>query len=358
MRSDPEVEALLRQLLDSGVAPRYVARLTSELRDHYLDLQQEARRAGVPSDEAAADARERLGQCATIAREFARHPELLSWVYTSPLLAALLRALAGGYVALCMPIRALAVGPDALVRYTAAGAAGAAVTIAMLLSMVFALSPESRTLQVMSSALRVPVEALQPRARARRSEEPTRGRRAESSARGGQSRTHAAAGDPPRSGELEAERATWSADDGPTPRIGPRPAYALDDAAVRIDVPRPDFSAGTGTAFTVGNVHVAPPPFSGVRQVRDSDLRPIVGTLPDYPRMAARLGIEGYVVVEYTVSRRGSVEDVAIVESSHEMFHRAAMHAARELTFSPRLVGGEPVDVHGMRTTIRFLLER
>src|SRR5690606_24899636 len=80
MRSDPDFEALLRQLLDAGVAPKYLARLTAELEDHYDDLKHEACRVGVPQDDVAADARERLGRCDAIAFEFERHPELRSWI--------------------------------------------------------------------------------------------------------------------------------------------------------------------------------------------------------------------------------------------------------------------------------------
>ena len=86
--------------------------------------------------------------------------------------------------------------------------------------------------------------------------------------------------------------------------------------------------------------------------------RPIVGQLPTYPRTAERLGLEGHVVVEYTVSRTGEARDVVVVEASQELFEGAALAAAREFRFVPRIVDGQPVDVPGARTTIRFLLER
>jgi hypothetical protein len=116
MRADPELEALLKELIETGVAPKYVLRLTAELQDHYADLEHEAERHGIPADEAAADALARLGRCAAIAREFERHPELKSWVFTSVWLAALLRMVAGGCILLLAPVRTVSAGPDALMR--------------------------------------------------------------------------------------------------------------------------------------------------------------------------------------------------------------------------------------------------
>src|SRR5690606_23107542 len=57
MPANPDIDALLAELLDSGVSPKYVSRLASELDDHYADLEAEARRLGVPAGDAAVDAK-------------------------------------------------------------------------------------------------------------------------------------------------------------------------------------------------------------------------------------------------------------------------------------------------------------
>ncbi|MBN1238586.1 MAG: energy transducer TonB [Gammaproteobacteria bacterium] len=357
MRSDPEFDALLRQLLRTGVAPKYVTRLTAELQDHYRDLEDEARRAGVPADQIRADARERLGRCSAIADEFDRHPELLSWICTSEWLATLLRSVASGYVAVCTPLRALAAGPDALMRYTAAGAAGAAVTAVLLLSMVGALSPHSRTVHAMTEALRVPAEGIQ-RRRLMADAPPA----ASSRSRAAPGRRGADRGEPPGGDRA----ATVTTKDGRGMRAygaGPRPVYT---DTLHVDLPTVDFwpDARSSALPTVELDGIGVPRLPTVAvPVPSADTaggvpKPIVGVLPEYPRKAARFGLEGRVVVEYTVSRLGTAEEIVIVESTHELFHRAALDAAREFRFAPRLVGGEPVDVHGVRTTIRFMLER
>src|SRR5690606_3177003 len=140
MRTNPEIDALLAELLDSGVSPKYVSRLAGELEDHLADLEAEAVRLGVPADEAGADARLRLGKCSAIAKEFELHPELQSWVYRSRWLERLLRALVGVYLVVRTPARIVAASQAAMLRYTAATAAGASVTCCILL-LLTALMP-------------------------------------------------------------------------------------------------------------------------------------------------------------------------------------------------------------------------
>src|SRR5690606_30929920 len=119
MPSDPQVDALMRELLESGVAPKYILRLKSELEDHCLDLEDEALRFGVSVEAAADDARCRLGDPSTIAGAFARHPELRSWVYNASWLAPLLWAAAAICLPFAMLVRAI-VQRDTLMRYAAA----------------------------------------------------------------------------------------------------------------------------------------------------------------------------------------------------------------------------------------------
>lgn len=374
MRSDPEFHALLRQLLRDGVAPKYVSRLTAELQDHYRDLEHEAHRAGLPPVDVAADARERLGRCSAIAAEFGKHPELLSWIHSSAWLAAALRALSNRCVALCSPIKALSGGPDIVMRYTAAGAAGAALTTLMLLSMVVTLSPDSGAVHAMTDTLRVPFKGFVPRridpapveaGRRRAMDGATglRGRGARSadigSTRGG---LRASSG---QAEILPGEPAAYAGGRVRHVPAGPEPVYG---ALLSVEPPRPPLPAASSPSAFVFGVDDLPAarlpmpeePRTGMDTGADAydALHPVVDSLPSYPRVAARLGLEGYVVVEYTVSRLGRAEAVTVIESSHELFHRAAVQAARDFRFEPRVVGGEAVDVHGMRTTIRFTLER
>lgn len=88
----------------------------------------------------------------------------------------------------------------------------------------------------------------------------------------------------------------------------------------------------------------------------EGEYLPIYKGAPVYPQKAAELGREGHVVVEYTVGTTGQTHDVRIYESSDPLFDEAAVASARSYRYAPRIEGGSPVEVPGVRTIIRFKL--
>ena len=67
--------------------------------------------------------------------------------------------------------------------------------------------------------------------------------------------------------------------------------------------------------------------------------------------------MEGYVLLEFTVTRAGSVKDVVVLESTSPIFEKAAMVAAYKFKYKPRVVDGEPVEVPGVVNQINFAAE-
>jgi periplasmic protein TonB len=92
--------------------------------------------------------------------------------------------------------------------------------------------------------------------------------------------------------------------------------------------------------------------------VSDGEYLPIVKVAPVYPARAASRGLEGYVIVEYTVTRTGTTRDPVVIESSSSLFDRAALDSALKYKYKPRVINGEAVEVPGVRTIIRFELEK
>jgi len=92
--------------------------------------------------------------------------------------------------------------------------------------------------------------------------------------------------------------------------------------------------------------------------VSDGEYLPIVKVAPVYPARAAARGIEGYVIVEFTVTRTGTTKDIVVVESTSSLFDRAAIEAAAKFKYKPRVIDGEPVEVPGVRNKITFVLEK
>ena len=75
---------------------------------------------------------------------------------------------------------------------------------------------------------------------------------------------------------------------------------------------------------------------------------------PRLPAVMAKLGIEGYVDVTFDVLPSGAVTNVEVVDASHPGFRRAAVDAAHQLRYSPRLSDGMPQTAKGLRYRFRF----
>ena len=90
---------------------------------------------------------------------------------------------------------------------------------------------------------------------------------------------------------------------------------------------------------------------------RDDKYLPLVKIPPKYPRTAARRGTEGFVWVEFTVTRKGTVHSTKVLESKPPgVFDQAAMEAVQQFRYLPQYVNGEPIEVQGLSRRIQFEL--
>jgi len=129
------------------------------------------------------------------------------------------------------------------------------------------------------------------------------------------------------------------------------------------DMPSPDSSAdfggeGIAVSMTAPSINAGMGDVGVGFGVSDGEYLPIVKVAPIYPSRAATRGLEGYVIVEFTVTRAGTVKDVTVVESTNSIFERAAVDAAYKFKYKPRVIDGEAVEVPGVRNKITFVLEK
>jgi protein TonB len=90
----------------------------------------------------------------------------------------------------------------------------------------------------------------------------------------------------------------------------------------------------------------------------DTDVVPIVRVNPQYPLRAAERGIEGWVQVEFTISRTGTVKNPFVISAKPQnIFNRAALRAIRKWKYNPRIEDGEPVERPGVKVRLRFALQ-
>ncbi|WP_237057222.1 energy transducer TonB [Microbulbifer sediminum] len=89
---------------------------------------------------------------------------------------------------------------------------------------------------------------------------------------------------------------------------------------------------------------------------------PVFKPAPRYPPVALRRGMEGYVVVEFTISETGSVVEPRVVAGydsagqETRVFDRAALSAVSRFKYQPQMDDGVPVRRYGVRNRISFRL--
>jgi protein TonB len=91
----------------------------------------------------------------------------------------------------------------------------------------------------------------------------------------------------------------------------------------------------------------------------DRDVIPLVRINPDYPPRAQSRGIEGYVIVQFTITATGTVRDATVVEAQPRgIFDDAALKAIARWRYNPKVEGGVAVERVGVRTRLTFQLEQ
>lgn len=89
------------------------------------------------------------------------------------------------------------------------------------------------------------------------------------------------------------------------------------------------------------------------------DVVPLVRIQPDYPSRAAQRGIEGYVIVRFTITVAGTIKDAAVVTAEPEgVFETAALSAIRRWKYNPKIEAGTPVEQPGVQVRLTFELEQ
>jgi len=72
--------------------------------------------------------------------------------------------------------------------------------------------------------------------------------------------------------------------------------------------------------------------------------QPLVRVEPEYPPRARQRGIRGWVVVEFTITPAGTVQDPKVLDSSPPgVFEQTTLRAVRRWRYNPMIVDGKPV---------------
>jgi protein TonB len=120
-----------------------------------------------------------------------------------------------------------------------------------------------------------------------------------------------------------------------------------------------DFDTDMNVANIAPNAGVQVQISSSGMSSGDGEYLPIVKVAPIYPRRAQTRGITGYCIVEYTVTKSGSIRDPQPVDCSPSgVFERASVKAAEKFKYKPRVVDGDAIEVAGVQNKFTYELEQ
>jgi protein TonB len=150
--------------------------------------------------------------------------------------------------------------------------------------------------------------------------------------------------------EIDVRVAELKPEQPDEPEEPPPPMDTPDVEVANIDLAI-NMSAPKGADVKIG--------IGGGLGASDGEYLPIVKVAPIYPRRATSRGIEGYCIVEYTVTKNGSIRDPRAVDCQPSgVFESESIKAAEKFKYKPRVVDGEAIEVAGVQNKFTYTLEK
>ena len=78
---------------------------------------------------------------------------------------------------------------------------------------------------------------------------------------------------------------------------------------------------------------------------------------PIYPKELLKKGIEGYCILEFSVTKEGTTEDIKVVECTDYDFANSSIEAAKQFRYIPKIVDGDLRQTVGVLHKMSFELE-
>ena len=89
----------------------------------------------------------------------------------------------------------------------------------------------------------------------------------------------------------------------------------------------------------------------------DTNYLPLAKVAPAYPSQAQLDGVEGWVVVEFTIEASGRTTDAVVVDAHpNDVFNESALAAVARFIYKPRVLEGAPVAATGVREKLTYQL--
>lgn len=112
-----------------------------------------------------------------------------------------------------------------------------------------------------------------------------------------------------------------------------------------------------GLNTAVEGLAISAPKFGdfGVNQ----QVMPLYRVEPRYPQRALKRGLEGYVIMKFTIDSTGKPVDIEVVESNpSRVFDREAMRALTKWKYQPKTQDGQAVPQYDQSVKLEFKLAK
>lgn len=141
------------------------------------------------------------------------------------------------------------------------------------------------------------------------------------------------------------------------PMAAAQPNLAIPNLSVQL--PSARFGGSALEGLTAGAAASPAPPSAVVGTgTISTDVTPLVRIPPRYPMRAASRRIEGWVKVEFTITKTGEVSDAVVVESHpSNIFNREALAAVKRWKFKAKVVDGKAYEQRAQQT-LEFKLSK
>lgn len=138
-----------------------------------------------------------------------------------------------------------------------------------------------------------------------------------------------------------------------THQAPPVERVSVSTTILRLDMPNAEFVEMTGATELQKEMALPVP------QISIQGYLPIEIVSPEYPQSALVRGIEGRILVEFTIDQEGLIRDPHIISRSmaSTLFDKAVLAAIRKSRYHPQVLDGEPIELRGVTEEFIFKLE-
>lgn len=133
----------------------------------------------------------------------------------------------------------------------------------------------------------------------------------------------------------------------------PEPLDTIEKDPPKLSLDQLDVALNPGTGGNLSSSDLSVPDFSAGAQALSMDFinfrdldnkpRPTRQVAPFYPPALKNQGIEGRVLIRFSIDKQGNVVDATVRKSDHRAFEAPAVDAVRKWKFEPGMKNGEPV---------------